>query len=723
MTLLSVVFQIKHLLRVPYSLLSISGSSMCGQVNKKMSVQETVEDLTQECIQLRRNLLAISDRKEREKIVLNHIKERARADIRVSDFQKGLEWFNVSKGLSMTADLAGKIIILDFFTYCCINCMHILPDLDALEKKYPPEDGLVVVGVHSAKFSNERNSKKILSAVQRYNINHPVVNDAKLSMWRDIGIVCWPSLVILGPKGQPLFVLVGEGHREEMFTYVGVALAYFNSLKEISDHEIPLKPAQHLLPLSKDVILFPGKVQTFESQNNERVIVSDTGNNRILVMKPDGTVEHVIGGYAPDFKDGNFKDARFNGPQGVCVLSDIVFVADNENHAIRKIDLEKKVVSTIAGTGSQAQDYVGGKIGTEQALSSPWDVAIYHYKQDDREVPVLLIAIAGTHQIWAFFLEDTVWWKKKVYKAGTCVAIVGNGREENRNNAYPHAASLAQPSGLAVAQEIKAVFFADSESSTVRRVHMEDGKVSAVAGADRNPANLHNYGDIDGHQYNAKLQHPLGLTWDKKEKVLYVADTYNHKIKKVTPEGNCTTVYGAGKPTENHVFDEPSGLAISSNGDVLFIADTNNHCIKAIDKRDDHTIRTLSIKLPKDTGRPADKTFNFENSLNKDGGELTISFDAIFEEDLKFTPEAPQKWSLVLPSDEWTTEKSSGSFTTPINVKIPKGEGVKELKIILDLVVCKTDECIPKKFAIIFAINQKSDAPTVVRESKKLEVK
>lgn len=144
-------------------------------------------------------------------------------------------------------------------------------------------------------------------------------------------------LNVSGPKGQPLFVLVGEGHRDEMLTYVGVALAYFNSLKEISDHEIPLKPAQHLLPLSKDVILFPGKVQTFESHNVERVIVSDTGNNRILVMKPDGTVEHVIGGYAPDFKDGSFKDARFNGPQGVCVLDDMIFVADNENHAIRKV--------------------------------------------------------------------------------------------------------------------------------------------------------------------------------------------------------------------------------------------------------------------------------------------------------------------------------------------------------------------------------------------------
>lgn len=152
------------------------------------------------------------------------------------------------------------------------------------------------------------------------------------------------------------------------------------------------------------------------------------------------------------------------------------------------------------------------------------------------------------------------YWKNKcelfdsrIYKAGQCAAIVGSGREENRNNSYPHAAGLAQPSGLAVAQSLKTVFFADSESSSIRKINLIDGKVSAVAGGDRNPSDLHNFGDIDGSQYSAKLQHPLDVTWDESEDVIYVADTYNHKIKKIDLSGKCTSYCGAGKPLENHL--------------------------------------------------------------------------------------------------------------------------------------------------------------------------
>lgn len=108
-----------------------------------------------------------------------------------------MDWFNVLEPLSRDS-LGGKVVILDFFTYCCINCMHILPDLKKIEDSYSVEDGLVVIGVHSAKFDNEKDSDNILSAVQRYNITHPVVNDFTQSMWTDLKVVCWPTLIILG---------------------------------------------------------------------------------------------------------------------------------------------------------------------------------------------------------------------------------------------------------------------------------------------------------------------------------------------------------------------------------------------------------------------------------------------------------------------------------------------------------------------------------------------
>jgi len=119
--------------------------------------------------------------------------------------------------------------------------------------------------------------------------------------------------------------------------YAKVAIAYFKSLNQISNHDLPLKPAHHLLPSSKDGLLFPGKLTIFLSEKRMNLVISDSGNNRIIVTSEHGEVEHVIGGYNQGFKDGDFKNARFNSPQGVCVHDNIIYVADNNNHAIRKV--------------------------------------------------------------------------------------------------------------------------------------------------------------------------------------------------------------------------------------------------------------------------------------------------------------------------------------------------------------------------------------------------
>ncbi|XP_043682970.1 NHL repeat-containing protein 2 [Vespula pensylvanica] len=695
---------------------------MCGQVNKKMSVSDTVKILTDACEQIRHDLQIIIDQTEKQKLVLRHIKTFANTDACVKDFPKGLEWFNVSENLSMKKHLHGKIIILDFFTYCCINCMHILPDLEALEKEFSIESGLVVIGVHSAKFSNERDSTKIRSAVQRYNIIHPVVNDATLSMWQDIGIICWPTMVMLGPRGQPLVIILGEGHREELFLYTKVALDYFTSTNEISNHALPIAPAIHLLSTSTDLLRFPGKIEIYSSEMGEKLIISDTGNNRILVTDIHGNVEHVIGGYDPGYKDGNFKETKFNAPQGTCILNEMIYVADNENHAIRRIDLGKQTVTTVAGTGKQGHDYKGGKFGRDQTLSSPWDVTIYHHNNGKTTVPILLIAIAGTHQIWALFLEDTIWWKNKLYKAGTCVAIVGNGREGNRNNSYPHAASLAQPSGLTIAQEYNIAFFADSESSSIRQVHLENGKVSTLCGADKNPQNLHDFGDIDGTHHTAKLQHPLGIAWNSVQQNIYIADTYNHKIKKVDLAGNCKTLYGAGKPSDMFSFDEPSGLAINSSGEILYVADTNNHSVKKIDLKSE-TISSISFVLLVQDDDNVNEEYTFDTLINANGGKLTITFEIIFEGDLKLNSEAPQKWSLSLPKDTWMAKSLSGSLTTPTSIQIPDGSECNDLRFILDIITCNINECIPKKILVVFKVQQNADGPRTVIEHKKIIIK
>lgn len=638
-----------------------------------------------------------------------------------------MEWFNVTEGLSVYQHLIGKIIFLDFFTYCCINCMHILPDLDVLEKQFSVVDGLVVVGVHSAKFSNEHDSNRLLSAIQRYNITHPVVNDMTLSTWHNLGISCWPTVVMIGPMGKPLAVFVGEGHRKEMLLYANVALTYFKSLNQISNNNLPLQPTKHLLSTGrKESLLFPSKLEVCQSEQGQSLVIADTGNNRILVTDITENVEYIIGGSDSGFRDGDFENAIFNAPQGVCVFGTFIYVADTENHAIRKIDLIKRTVTTVAGTGSQGHDYVGGKLWKDQVLSSPWDLAIYNYEYGKNTVPVLLIAIAGTHQIWALFLEDTIWWKNREYKAGACAAIVGSGREENRNNAYPHTAGLAQPSGLVVVQENKVAFFADSESSAVRCIDLKNGRVSAVCGANKNPSDLHDFGDSDGAQYTAKLQHPLGITWHPKENVIYVADTYNHKIKRIDARtGNCETMYGGGKPNEEFSFDEPSGIAFSPNGDLLYVADTNNHVVKVIDTRNE-TISTLPINIPMiEFDNVSRNAYIFDTRISEKGGELNVTFTVTFHDnDLKLNPDAPQRWIVNLPKGStWTARAKSGDLSSPVLINVTEGSGIHEVHMILDIIACKTFECIPKKLSIVYRICQKTDASDVVTEQRRLVVK
>ena len=196
----------------------------------------------------------------------------------------GAEWLNASCPLSLKDQLKGKLVVLDFFTYCCINCMHVLPDLKALEQAYSVEDGVVVIGVHSAKFDNEKVSANILSAVIRYGIHHTVVNDTRTLLWYQLKISCWPTFVIVGPAGQFLYVMIGEGHRQRLLDFIKVALTYYSDKGEISSHSLPIEVTE--LPPSP--LRFPGKVCV--SRDGNTIVVADTGHHRILVLDKHGVV-------------------------------------------------------------------------------------------------------------------------------------------------------------------------------------------------------------------------------------------------------------------------------------------------------------------------------------------------------------------------------------------------------------------------------------------------
>lgn len=525
---------------------------------------------------------------ERNKISLQLIEKayKDKANSTVPEFHSELEWLNTKEALTFKSHLKGKVVVLDFFTYCCINCMHILPDLHALEDELSVEDGLVVIGVHSAKFENEKTSQNILNAVLRYDITHPVVNDYLNAMWEDLDITCWPTLMIVGPSGEQIVSLVGEGNKDAMFSVCRTAVEFYKSRNQLSQHSLPIKLYKDNLPPSS--LSFPGKIAAAPSGN--KLAISDSGHHRILITTCDGVVLSCIGGKEPGWKDGLFEEARFHSPQGICWSKEMdkLFVADTENHAIRVINLTEEKVSTIAGTGVMGTDKLGGATGQNQPLSSPWDVAIGPPHED-----ILFIAMAGTHTIWGYFLETATWQKGSEHKKDTCMNYAGTGKEENRNNSYPHRASFAQPSGLTFASEepYSCMFVADSESSSIRSIKFKDGAVKGVVGGERDPMNLFAFGDEDGVGIDAKLQHPLGVAWNPEEKRLYVADSYNHKIKVVDPMSkSCATFAGSGTPGKADSkdlslawFNEPGGLSVAPGGKEIFIADTNNHAIRVLD--------------------------------------------------------------------------------------------------------------------------------------------
>ncbi|KAG9338345.1 hypothetical protein JZ751_025902 [Albula glossodonta] len=337
--------------------------------------------------------------------------------------------------------------------------------------------------------------------------------------------------------------------------------------------------------------------------------------------------------------------------------------------------------------GVQGTDKEGGAIGPQQPISSPWDLALGTAGGEENNV--LWIAMAGTHQIWALFLEDGKLPKGGEFKKGTCIRFVGSGNEENRNNAYPHKAGLAQPSGLSVAplEPWTCLFVADSESSTIRTVALKDGAVKHLVGGERDPLNLFAFGDVDGAGINAKLQHPLGVAWNPHHTLLYVADSYNHKIKVVDPKSKqCDVLAGSGVAGnvlgpgfEQATFNEPGGLCVGESGKVLYIADTNNHHIKTLDL-ETRTVSLLPVtvedvldaaalaprkipKLPKSAAR-----VGLPALAVSPGQTLHMELCLSLPEGTKLTQDAPSFWALSSEGKPRSPDRQS--FCAPIPVKL-----------------------------------------------------
>jgi len=260
--------------------------------------------------------------------------------IRAPELTGGRGWLNTDKPLSLAA-LKGKVVLLDFWTYGCINCMHIIPDLKKLEKRYPNE--LVVIGVHSAKFENEKDTENIRRIVLRYEIEHPIVNDADFKIWNAYAVNAWPTRYLIDPAGYVIGKLSGEGGYEAIDKVIGDTIAEFRKRGELN--EAPLKLVLEKAKVGDLPLAFPGKV--LADEKSDRLFIADSDHNRMVIAKLDGTLVDVIGTGAHGMVSGSFETASFFRPQGMALDGDKLYDADTENHLIRRIDLKARTVETI----------------------------------------------------------------------------------------------------------------------------------------------------------------------------------------------------------------------------------------------------------------------------------------------------------------------------------------------------------------------------------------
>lgn len=436
---------------------------------------------------------------------------------------------------------------------------------------------LVVISVHSAKFPSEKITANIRKAVMRHGIHHPVINDANFEVWNQYAVRAWPTVVLIDPLGKVVGQQSGEITAEGFAPAIQAMIDDF-AAKGILDRT----PVAGLLDESTletpRLLDYPAKLCYAEGG---RLFVADTGHHRILEIQLSedglsGEVVRTFGSGEAGLMDGSIHEAQFHDPHGMAFVQNdsgsTLYVADTENHAIRAIDLVNEQVHTIAGSGALGRGQRANESDpTAIALRSPWALAALDQ--------LLLIAMAGSHQIWVLIGEKQI----GVFAGNGAEALVDGPRSQ---------ASFNQPSDLVL--DMGHLFVADSEASAIRAISLnDDPRVFTLVGQ-----GLFEFGDVDGKGATVRLQHPTGLASQGKH--LYIADSYNHKIKTLDPaSGTVKTLIGSGNAgASDGLFDtaelyEPEGLAFGEG--KLYIADTNNHLIRVAEFAH-KIVKTLNIK-------------------------------------------------------------------------------------------------------------------------------
>jgi DNA-binding beta-propeller fold protein YncE len=484
--------------------------------------------------------------------------------VRAPEIGRSLAWFNVERPLSLCEDLAGRVALVHFWTSSRIDCQHVLAEISSLERRFAREP-FAVVSCHSPKFTHERDPRGVRDAILRLGVAHPVAVECvsahdESSLARRYAVRAWPTSTLVGPDGLLLAQISGEGQRATLELLIGEALALYRHEGELAPRPLALRSERSAE--AQRALSFPTKL-AWNAARGE-LYVADTAQHRVVAVDAGGRCLNVFGSGEAGYEDGTAEGARFRAPRGLAVHGGDLLIADAENHVVRRVELASGRVGTLAGTGQLGQQRFVHTPLRQAALNSPWDLAV--------ERGSVYVAMAGRHQIWRLDLE-----------LGTAEDFAGDGREA-RVDGERHECSFAQPAGLALHSGLLMVV--DAQSSALRALEIAGGRVSTPCGASASASDLSTFGDEDGVGLGPRFQQPLGVA--RRGAEILVADTYNHRIKRVDPRsGRVAGLAGTGRPGDadgplaSAAFREPSGLAVQ--GTLVYVADAGNHAVRVID--------------------------------------------------------------------------------------------------------------------------------------------
>ncbi len=490
------------------------------------------------------------------------------------------EWLNVNQAVK-PEDLRDRIVLLDFWSYSCVNCVEVLQEIKEMEQQFGSK--LTVIGIHSGQFENEKNFSEIRKAVIRNDIDYPVINDSKLRIWNEFEIKGLPSFILIDPHGDIYKKFVGETSIVDVKSAIKKLISKYKY--DLNRDSLPIVLEKN--NIDGNVLSSPTKIEyvadfSYKSRHLPALFIANTSKNSVIATTLSGDVILKIGTNSSGFQDGSFDVASFDSPQGLIYRGGKLYVADTGNHAIREVDFKESKVTTLIGSGQRGDVLSESQIVEAKTfeLASPTDIEFFPTNES------MVIANSGTHQILQYNItKDTI------------RVVAGNGSEGLKDGKFPNSV-LAQPTDLAVYN--RKLYFLDTMSSSLRVID-ESGEVKTLIGKD-----INKFGNKNGTKSEALMQHPMGLTVD--DTGVYISDSFNHSIKKYDfASATLSTISGnrkSGSSVGNGVyaeFDQPEGIASVLNN--FYIADSNNNRIIILNRANMSTsIMNVMppLKLPKE---------------------------------------------------------------------------------------------------------------------------